>query len=107
MTLILIPPSAFESHPQIQPPSPHPTAFFLLDFIRNSHRMLKEVDADKYAAGDNKAREAVDEVVGRNGFANVLLNDSSGKLSMMTGGDPSNPVDFGPDIKAKSKALTE
>ena len=69
--------------------------------------MLKEVDADKYAAGDNKAREAVDEVVGRNGFANVLLNDSSGKLSMMTGGDPSNPVDFGPDIKAKSKALTD
>ncbi|KAJ5998870.1 hypothetical protein N7451_006680 [Penicillium sp. IBT 35674x] len=96
---------AFESHPQVQPPNPHPTAFFLLDFIRNSHRMLKTVDAAKYAAGDSSAQETVKEVVGRNQFANLLLNDSSGKLSLMTGGDPSNPVDFGPEIKAKADAL--
>ncbi|KAJ5639506.1 uncharacterized protein N7484_007368 [Penicillium longicatenatum] len=96
---------AFESHPQVQPPNPHPTAFFLLDFVRNTHRMLKTVDAAKYAAGDNDATETVKEVIGRNQFANLLLNDSSGKLSLMTGGDPSNPIDFGPDIKAKASAL--
>lgn len=90
----------------MQPPNPHPTAFFLLDFIRNSHKMVKTVDAEKYAAGDNAALETVKEVVGRNQFANLLLNDSSGKLSLMTGGDPSNPVDFGADIKAKAEALT-
>lgn len=69
--------------------------------------MLKEVDADKYAAGDKSARDTVNEVVGRNSFANVLLNDTTGKLSMMTGGDPDNPIDFGPEIKAKAKDLTE
>ncbi|KAJ5623122.1 hypothetical protein N7490_011727 [Penicillium lividum] len=95
----------FEAHPQVQPPNPHPTAFFLLDFVRNSHRMLKSVDADKYASGDNAANETVKEVIGRNQFANLLLNDSTGKLSLMTGSDPSNPIDFGPGIKAKANAL--
>lgn len=89
----------------MQPPNPHPTAFFLLDFIRNSHKMVKTVDAEKYDAGDSGALETVKEVVGRNQFANLLLNDSSGKLSLMTGGDPTNPVDFGADIKAKAEAL--
>ncbi|KAJ5613762.1 hypothetical protein N7528_007416 [Penicillium herquei] len=98
---------AFESLPQVQPPNPHPTAFFLLDFIRNSHKMLKNVNAEQYASGDSAAHETVKEVIGRNQFANLLLNDSSGKLSLMTGGDPSNPIDFGPDIKAKARSLTE
>jgi hypothetical protein len=49
----------------------------------------------------------VGEVEGRNGFANILINDTTGKLSMMTGADPSNPADFGPEIKAKALALTQ
>ncbi|KAJ5624546.1 hypothetical protein N7510_000855 [Penicillium lagena] len=98
---------AFEAHPQIQPPDTHPTLFFLLDFIRNTHRMLQEIDADKFASGDKAAREAAQEVVGRNQFANVLINDSTGKLALMTGSDPSNPVDIGSDIKSKARALTE
>ncbi|KAJ5459832.1 uncharacterized protein N7458_001384 [Penicillium daleae] len=98
---------AFEAHPQLQPPTPHPTAFFLFDFIKNTHNALKRVDASKYASGDRQAREAVQEVVGRNQFASVLLTDSSGKLAMMTGSDPSNPIDFGPTIKAKAAAVTE
>lgn len=91
----------------MQPPSPHPTIFFLKDFVKNSHDQLKKVDADKFASGDNGAQDAVKEVVGRNQFATLLLNDSSGKLSLMTGSDPSNPVDFGSDIKAKARALSE
>ncbi|KAJ5114733.1 hypothetical protein NUU61_000492 [Penicillium alfredii] len=98
---------AFESHPQIQPPNTHPTVFFLLDFIRNTHRMLKDVDPAKFAAGDSGARNAAQEILGRNQFANVLVNDSSGKLALMTGSDPNNPVDLGPEIKAKARALTE
>ncbi|KAJ6133325.1 hypothetical protein N7471_008540 [Penicillium samsonianum] len=98
---------AFESHPQCQPPNTHPTIFFLYDFVRNSHNQLKAIDADKYAAGDNGAKTAVGEVEGRNAFANMLINDKSGKLSMMTGGDPSNPADFGAEIKSKALILTQ
>ncbi|KAJ5816400.1 hypothetical protein N7447_008633 [Penicillium robsamsonii] len=98
---------AFESHPQCRPPNTHPTIFFLYDFVRNSFNQLMAVDADKYAAGDSGAKTTVDEVEGRNGFANMLINDTSGKLSMMTGGNPSNPADFGAEIKAKALALTQ
>lgn len=77
-----------------------------MDFVRNTHRMLLNIDADKFAAGDPAARDAAQEVLGRNQFANVLLNDSSGKLALMTGSDPTNPLDFGPEIKAKARVLT-
>ncbi|KAJ5680874.1 hypothetical protein N7536_012013 [Penicillium majusculum] len=98
---------AFQAHPQCQPPSTHPTIFFLYDFVRNSHNQLKAVDAEKYAAGDNAAKTAVNEIEGRNAFTNMLINDKSRKLSMMTGGDPSNPADFGPEIKNKALILTQ
>ncbi|CAG8353349.1 unnamed protein product [Penicillium nalgiovense] len=90
-----------------KPPNTHPTIFFLYDFVRNTHNQLKAVDADKYAAGDNGAKNAVGEVEGRNAFVNMLINDTSGKLSMMTGGNPSNPADFGAEIKAKAQILTQ
>ncbi|OQE38629.1 hypothetical protein PENCOP_c008G03558 [Penicillium coprophilum] len=99
--------SAFESHPQSKPPNTHPTIFFLYDFVRNSFNQLKAVDAEKYTAGDNSAKNAVGEVEGRNAFANMLINDTSGKLSMMTGADPSNPADFGAEIKAKALAFAQ
>ncbi|CAI7625346.1 unnamed protein product [Penicillium discolor] len=98
---------AFKAHPQCQPPSTHPTIFFLFDFLRNSYNQLKAVDAEKYAAGDNAAKAAVIEIIGRNAFTNTLINDKSGKLSIMTGGDPSKPVDFGPEIKNKALILTQ
>ncbi|KAJ5692377.1 hypothetical protein N7462_001800 [Penicillium macrosclerotiorum] len=98
---------AFEAHPLLQPPTPHPTVFFLADFIRNSHKTLKEVDAEKYASGDKESASNVQEVVGRNQFAGVLVNDSSGKLALLTGSDPGSPVNFGSDIKAKVRAMLE
>ncbi|CDM31911.1 unnamed protein product [Penicillium roqueforti FM164] len=99
--------SAFEAHPQCNPPNRHPTIYFLYDFVRNSHNRLQAVDPNKYAAGDNAAKVAVDEIDGRNMFANTLVNDTTGKLAMLTGGDPSNPVDFGPQIKAKALILIQ
>ncbi|KAF4166473.1 hypothetical protein CNMCM6936_006437 [Aspergillus lentulus] len=47
------------------------------------------------------------DVLGRNNFTNTLVNDTTGKLALMTGGDPNNPVDFGEEIREKAKALVE
>lgn len=98
---------AFEQHPQMQPPETHPTVFFLMDFARNTQKVLRGIDAQKYAAGDQAALEQMQEVVGRSSFTCMLLTDQSGKVAIMTGADPNNPVDFGPNIKAKGRALTE
>ncbi|CAI7671441.1 unnamed protein product [Penicillium bialowiezense] len=96
---------AFESHPECQPPNTNPTIFFIYDFVRNSHNQLKQVDPAKYAAGDKTAQAAVQEVTGRNSFASILVNDTSGKLAMMTGGNPGSAPNFGDQIKAAVAAL--
>ncbi|PKX91681.1 uncharacterized protein P174DRAFT_443658 [Aspergillus novofumigatus IBT 16806] len=88
-------------------PNTHPTLFFLFDFVRNTHRELQEIDMDKFRAGDANARSMAQDVLGRNNFTNTLVNDTTGKLALMTGGDPNNPVDFGEEIREKAKALVE
>ena len=91
----------------MQPPSVNPTAFFLYDFVRNTHTTFKNIDAEKFRSGDRQARDQAQDVFQRNAFANTLANDRSGKLALMTGGDPVNPVAFGDDIRQKTKALVE
>jgi hypothetical protein len=91
----------------MQPPETHPTVFFLMDFARNTQKELRVVDAQKYAAGDQAALAQVQEVVGRSLFTCTLLSDTSGKVSLMTGADPNNPVDFGPNIQARARGLKE
>ena len=91
----------------MQPPSVNPTVFFLFDFVRNTHRLFKSIDVDGFKAGQRAARDKLQEVKSRNQFANILVNDSTGKLALMTGGDPANPVDFGDDIRQKAKALID
>ncbi|KAJ5334873.1 hypothetical protein N7452_007276 [Penicillium brevicompactum] len=76
---------AFESHPECQPPNTNPSIFFSYDFIRNTYNQLKQVDPAKYAAGDKAAQDAVQEIIGRNSFASILVNDTSGKVAMITG----------------------
>ncbi|OJJ43452.1 hypothetical protein ASPZODRAFT_136317 [Penicilliopsis zonata CBS 506.65] len=90
----------------MQLPTPNPTIFFISDFVRSTHRTLHQVDASAFAMGDQNARAAVKEVIGRNSFTDILVNDTTGKLALMTGQDPRNPVDFGPDIKRLAKALS-
>ena len=97
--------SAFESHPECQPPNTNPSIFFSYDFIRNTHKQLKQVDPAKYAAGDKAAQAAVQEIIGRNSFASILVNDTSGKVAMITGGNPASPPNFGDEIKAAVAAL--
>ncbi|CAG8373306.1 unnamed protein product [Penicillium salamii] len=96
---------AFEAHPECSPPDTNPSIYFCYDFIRNTYNQLKQIDAAKYAAGDNATKAAVQEITGRNAFASVLVNDTSGKMAMMTGGNPSIPTNFGDDIKAAVAAL--
>uniref|UniRef100_A0A093VBL5 Uncharacterized protein n=1 Tax=Talaromyces marneffei PM1 TaxID=1077442 RepID=A0A093VBL5_TALMA len=97
--------SAFENHPLMQPPVAHPTLFFLFDFIRNTRKELRAIDIQKLREGDAEAKKQIMDVIGRNGLTSALINDTSGKLAIMTGSDPGNPVDFGPDIKDKIRAL--
>lgn len=89
----------------MQPPDTHPTLFFLFDFIRNTRKELRAIDVQRLREGDAEAKKQIIDVIGRNGFASALINDTSGRLAIMTGGDPGNPVDFGPDIKEKIKVL--
>lgn len=98
--------SAFEAHPDCQPPTPNPTMFFTYDFIRNSHNQLKAIDRSKYDSGDKKADEALTEVVGRNSFSQVLItNPNPDMAAKLTGGGPT--ADFGPDIKQKIQTLVD
>lgn len=91
----------------MQPPTPNPTMFFTFDFLRNTHRQLRDIDADKFLAGDRAARGAAQEVLGRIQFANTLVNDRSGKLALLTGGDPNQGVDFGDEIRRLAGGLVE
>lgn len=85
---------------------PHPTLFFLLDFIRNTRRTLQAIDQEKLHAGDSESVAKAKDVTSRNMFTLVLVKDTSGKLALMTGGDPSDPIDFGDDIREKAEALS-
>lgn len=88
----------------MRPPQAHPTLFFLFDFVRNSRTQLQAIDANKL---DRAAHEQVQEVLSRNNLASMLIGDTTGKLVLITGGDPSRPVDFGDEIREKARALTE
>ena len=45
--------------------------------------------------------------MGRNAFANTLVGDTSGKLALLTGGDPTDPVDFGDEIRSRARAVVQ
>ncbi len=52
-----------------------------------------------------KASEQWGHVVSRSAFANILILDTTGKLSMMTREQPGQEIDFGDEIREKAKAL--
>ncbi|CRG82913.1 hypothetical protein PISL3812_00260 [Talaromyces islandicus] len=89
----------------MQPPDTHPTLFFLFDFIRNTHKQVQSIDPAKLRDGDANTKNSVAEVVGRNRFAKTLIDDRTGKLALLTGGDPGRPVDFGEEIREKARVL--
>jgi len=60
------------------------------DFVKNTLRMLS-------MSQNNTERKS--EVMQRCMFANVLFSDTTGKLTLMCGGDT---TEFGNDVKQKS-----
>ncbi|KAB2580608.1 hypothetical protein BFW01_g3434 [Lasiodiplodia theobromae] len=85
--------SAIEAQPEFagQHAARKGKIYFMWDFVTNTLRMLE-------ASANN--REAKSDVMQRSMFANILFNDTTGKLTMMTGGDTS---EFSADVKAKSE----
>ncbi len=77
----------------------HGTIYFLWDFQHRTRKML--------ADWDGKKEETKVDIIGRCTLADILLNDTTGKRSMMTMEDPQNPPVFGEDVLAKSKAVME
>jgi hypothetical protein len=74
------------------------------DFIQRSRHNLKEafVTEQNPPVSAAKKHEAWNEVRGRMTYTQVLIEDRGPKLTMLTGGDPSQGIfDFGDDIRAK------
>ncbi|KAL1648347.1 hypothetical protein SLS58_002100 [Diplodia intermedia] len=89
--------SAIEAQPEFAPQQAARKGkiYFMWDFVNNTLRML-------LAAGSNT--ETKSDVMQRSMFANILFNDSTGKLTMMTDGDAS---EFNADVKAKSEDVQD
>jgi hypothetical protein len=118
----------------------------MMDFVKNTYDQLLSINSERLAAGDRDESKKMTEVIGRNQFASVLVNDNDGvdsiddnepppgendndngegnakgkakrreiksrqTLAMITGvdlNDPSQKLEFGPDIRARLQALME
>ncbi|GME65410.1 uncharacterized protein K452DRAFT_283614 [Neofusicoccum parvum] len=93
--------SAIEAQPEFaaQESQRKGKVFFMWDFVSNTKRMLDNlhITPDSFA-GDK--RETKSDVMQRAMFANILFNDTTGKLTAMCGGDT---TEFNADVKAKSE----
>ncbi len=69
--------------------------------------MLRELPNVKAKDGEKAAEAQYADVVGRCTFSKILINDTSGKMAMLTMADPRNPLDFGEDVKKKADELDE
>ncbi|KAF1980698.1 hypothetical protein K402DRAFT_399210 [Aulographum hederae CBS 113979] len=77
--------------------------FYMTAFVVRTRSMLTKLhitsDAHKHALKQ--------DVMSRCMLQNLLCHDTTGKLDMMSHEDPSNPIDFGDEIREKSKAAGE
>lgn len=76
----------------------------MYEFVRNTHNMLAQLDASAYRASDPAAQAQMKEITGRDTFAKMLLNDTTGKLGAVTGG---GPVDFGDEVKGRAEEVAD
>ncbi|KAI9882191.1 MAG: hypothetical protein M1823_006061 [Watsoniomyces obsoletus] len=96
---------ALESHPLFTPPKPQATLYYMWDFVNRNRHLMRELPKVKEEQGQQAAERQWSDAVGRCVFAKILINDTSGKLALMTGADPSNPLDFGDDVKKEADEL--
>ena len=76
--------------------------FFIWDFCSRSRHMLLQIDPELKGKED---QEVFKDVVGRCFFTEILINDTTGKLAMMTGERPGQNIDFGDEVREASKNI--
>ena len=69
--------------------------------------MLRELPKVREEKGEEAAEEQWSDALQRCIFSKILINDTTGKLAIMTGGDPRNPVDFGQNVKDKAEVAVQ
>lgn len=69
--------------------------------------MLRTLPETLAKDGKRAADDAFFDVAGRTIYTQILIDDKSPKLTMMTGGDPKNVFDFGDEIKLRAKEVVE
>ncbi|KAE8378546.1 hypothetical protein BDV26DRAFT_261355 [Aspergillus bertholletiae] len=95
--------AAIESHPKMTGSQPHPTGFYIHDFIRNTHNKLRSIDAQKLQAADPSTVKEFQDIRGRNMLTAQLIEGSGpmAQMMLMMGG----PIDFGDAIKQKVREI--
>ncbi|PMD13798.1 hypothetical protein NA56DRAFT_651452 [Hyaloscypha hepaticicola] len=111
--------NAITAHPEWRaPPNPQPTLFYLWDFVNRSKYMLSEYETIKdgravekpqnftgsVGKGEKAAVSVFSKVCSRTFMVDMMVNDTSGKTAMITGGPR---IDFGKRIKDAVKALQD
>ncbi|KAI9697601.1 MAG: hypothetical protein M1836_004551 [Candelina mexicana] len=97
---------SLETHPGFTSTPQNKTVYFMHDFVSRSQTMLNALDTSKLDAGDEQAKKDLQDIHGRCMFTELMVTDTTGKTAMMTGGDPSKPLDFGEEAKEKVKTVT-
>ncbi|KAK0711541.1 hypothetical protein B0H67DRAFT_555504 [Lasiosphaeris hirsuta] len=112
---------AITSHPKMQAPNRHPTMFHMWDFVMRTKYIVSEldnveagrpirfpeqiVDYRPTAPQPDKAREFMRDVFTRSSTANLMVNEEKQSMMLMMMG--LSPIDFGDEVKAKSKAVMD
>ncbi|KAK1769820.1 hypothetical protein QBC33DRAFT_529226 [Phialemonium atrogriseum] len=111
---------AIQAHPQMQPPNPHRTLFHLWDFVQRTRYIVSELDnieagrplrhpeqipeyRNGAAPGPQTALKCMSDVTTRSQTLHMMIMDPSIMLPIMG----LACVDYGDEIKEKSKALVD
>lgn len=100
-------PACQKAHAAAPPNQPPPKdqqnkVYFMHDFCCRSRHMLLQIDPELKT---KKAKEDFKDVYERCLFSEILVNDTSGKLSTLTEEKPGEEIDFGPEVKAAADRI--
>lgn len=74
---------------------------FMHEFLTTAQRQLSQVDPSVPESQQTDFRECLERCM----FAQLLIEDQTGKLSAMTQEEPGEELDFGEDIREAAKEL--
>ncbi|KAI9648678.1 hypothetical protein NHQ30_003316 [Ciborinia camelliae] len=108
---------ALESHPLWD--EKHPSIYFLWDFVQRGKYMLSEYDnvltgsplqhPDQFrpaprGSGEDSALKVFQEVCGRTLMLKMIVTDTTGRMTRMTG-NSGPPIDYGDNVKQAVEGL--